>query len=174
MQSPDPDSGRESNTLAEHWRCPSCNYDLFGAGGEIIRCPECGGEFTQQQLAWENTGPRKREWLAYVASLCAGSSIWGLFSLYSRGSEVWDSVAYWVLGVPAILLGSAVLGYVWPEHPWRWSCVIVVTQCVPIFLPGLWQGFAPLLPIGICFAIGLCILSAPFAYAGSAVRVMRR
>lgn len=174
MQTPDSESRTESDTLRTHYRCPNCNYDLYGIRGEPIRCPECGREFAREQLALDKAGLRKREWRAYVVSSLAGLTIWVLFSLYSQGSEVWDSTVYWTLGVPAVLVASAVLGYVWGDRPWRWSCTVVATQCIPIFLPGLWQGFAPLLPVGICFAVGLCILAAPFAYAGSAARMLRR
>jgi hypothetical protein len=87
--------------------------------------------------------------------------------------EIWDSTSYWTLCLPGILAGSVVLGYVWPERPWRWSCTLVAAHSVPIFGPGLWMGFAPYLLVGLGFGMALSLLSAPFAYGGAALRVLR-
>lgn len=122
-----------------------------------------------------SNNPRQRDGpFAYLVSGAVGLGIWAVFNVLSQGAEVWDSAVYWKAGLPTFFAANAVLGYIWPQQPWRWSLVLVGVQSSLIFVPGLVRGFAPLLPVGLCFTLGLCVLSAPFAYAGAALRILRR
>lgn len=69
--------------------------------------------------------------------------------------EPWDSSAYWTVSYPVAIALAGVLGYVFPEKPWRWALVLMFTQIAVMIVGG--SGFG-LLPLGV---ILLAVLSLP-------------
>jgi hypothetical protein len=60
--------------------------------------------------------------------------------------EAWDSPAYFQVGMPALCVMSALMGYLSPDHPWPWGAV-------PLGAQTLWmvatQGLGNLWPLGL-------------------------
>lgn len=53
--------------------CPSCGYDLSGGAG--VRCPECGSEFTDEDVA-RVRGARAVLWQEQLDHLRAARTLW--------------------------------------------------------------------------------------------------
>ena len=51
----------------------------------------------------------------------------GIHALSGRG-EAWDSPQFWTIGLPAVLLVSAVLGFLARRRDWLWTFAIVPAQ----------------------------------------------
>lgn len=169
-QEDDPDKPRWP--LANHFRCPAGGYDLYGIVGEPFRCPECGNHFSLIELAESNNPRDPHARVAYVVAALAGFALWAVFSVRAGGDVIWESAASWMVGLPALLALNGVFGYFCPDRPWRWSIVLVAAQSLLIVVTGLARGHGLVLPAGVCFGLGLCLLSLPFAYAGAALRIM--
>lgn len=88
----------------------------------------------------------KRDTWLYVTAVTGGALVWALMSASSHKREAWDSDLYFTVGLPAVCLLSAVLGYLQPDKPWRWGAAPLAGQ-------GSWllitQGPGNLLPLGI-------------------------
>lgn len=54
-------------------------------------------------------------------AIVAGAILWVVGSAVSDRREAWDSGVFWAVFYPASIVVCAVLGYVFPERPWRWS-----------------------------------------------------
>jgi len=91
----------------------------------------------------------------------------GIHTLSGR-REAWDSPEFWVIGLPAALLISAVVGYRSRTNDWIWTALIVPSQVVTMMVRsgevgGLW-------PLTVALS---SILSLPFviaAFIGSRFR----
>ncbi len=93
-------------------------------------------------------------------------AVWALVSTLLDKREAWDSELYFTVGIPAVCLLAAVLGYLEPLRPWRWGVAPQVGQLACMLLM---QGVGSMLPIGV---IMLAILSIPAmitAWMGAAV-----
>lgn len=107
---------------------------------------------------------------AYFFAVISGAAVWVVCAAVSGKVEAWDSPLYWSLGVPLLYLLAAVLGYLAPDKPWRWSALAFGAQLVVMLVLSLFVGGGfGLLPLGvIVFAIlalpgiGLAWMSAFF------------
>jgi hypothetical protein len=88
---------------------------------------------------------KANHWL-YVVSALSGILVWTLVSTGTGRREAWDSGAYYQIGLPALCVVSAVLGYLEPERPWRWGAVPLVAQAVVMLAT---QGVGNLWPLGL-------------------------
>lgn len=163
--------------LKNHWRCPRCRYDLFGITGDPFRCPECGGTFSFLELAHANDRTAQPPRGAYATSAVVGLALWAALCLNPGAPEIWNDPMYWLFAAPAYLAANAVLGYLWPARPWRWSIVLLATQVLLIFslAPSwAWGGLLGLvLPAWLCFSVALALLFVPCACLGAALRTFR-
>jgi hypothetical protein len=81
----------------------------------------------------------------YVLAIAAGAVLWAVGSAVSNRREAWDSGTYWAVFYPASIAVCAVLGYLFPERPWRWCVALFVAQCVTMaLLSGEIGNLAPL------------------------------
>ncbi|MGC3975690.1 MAG: hypothetical protein QM771_15110 [Nitrospira sp.] len=115
-------------------------------------------------------------WL-FVTAAAGGMVVWTLVSAFSHKSEAWDSDLYFTLGMPAVCLLSALLGYLEPNNPWRWGAAPLVGQALVMLLthsPGNLMPFGILmfgilaLPSIVAAKIGA--LAAKRGIPGSAAR----
>lgn len=96
--------------------------------------------------------PRTNTLLPCSMAALAGLALWAAAALLTGKREPWDGQAYWLLAYPLALLVAGVLGYLFPERPWRWALTLFevqfIAQCVRNGEPGnLW-------PLGmILFAV---------------------
>lgn len=84
-------------------------------------------------------------WL-YIVAAVSGILVWGLVSLGTGRREAWDSEVYFQIGLPALCIVSAVLGYLEPDRPWRWGAVPLAAQAGWMFAT---QGIGNLWPLGL-------------------------
>ena len=63
-----------------------------------------------------------------------GLIVWTSISFLTGKSEAWDSKYYYMLGFPFLMVVSGVLGFLAPNHPWRWGVAVMVLQPVVLIL----------------------------------------
>ena len=88
---------------------------------------------------------KKDYWLYGIAAV-SGILVWVLVSSISGRREAWDSAAYFQVGIPALCLVSAVMGYLAPDRAWRWGAIPLGAQLVWMLVT---QGPGNLLPLGL-------------------------
>jgi len=59
-----------------------------------------------------------------------GFALWFVSSLLTSKREPWDASSYWVLVYPLAIAACALLGYRYPERPWRWPLVLFEAQFI--------------------------------------------
>lgn len=92
---------------------------------------------------------------AYAIAIVAGLVLWTLTAALGGRNEPWDAPGYWSVAYPLAIALSGVLGYLFPERPWRWALVLMSMQGVVMLFNGSGLG---LLPLGL---IVLGVLSLP-------------
>jgi hypothetical protein len=105
--------------------------------------------------------------LAYAIALVAGTMLWFATSAASGRREPWDSSLYWTVAYPVAILLSGVLGYVFPQRPWRWAAVVIFSQLIVMIVGG--SGFG-LLPLGLVLLTVLALPAVGLASLGSWLR----
>jgi len=65
---------------------------------------------------------------AACVSAAVGIALWFISSLLTSKREAWDASSYWVLAYPLAVAACALLGYRYPERPWRWPLVLFAAQ----------------------------------------------
>jgi len=76
--------------------------------------------------------PRTRS--AVLIAVVVGVALWFAASLLTAKREPWDGPAYWTLAYPLAIAACALLGYRFPERPWRWALVLFESQFVAMCL----------------------------------------
>lgn len=59
-----------------------------------------------------------------------GFTLWFATSVLTGRREAWDASAYWTLAYPLSLLTCALLGYSYPDRPWRWALALFQAQFI--------------------------------------------
>jgi hypothetical protein len=57
-----------------------------------------------------------------------GAGLWYVAAMITGRREPWDAPAFWLAAYPAAILACALLGYYYPERPWRWALVLFESQ----------------------------------------------
>ena len=105
---------------------------------------------------------------AYILSAGVGLVLWAVAAAMTGKGEPWDAGSYWTVFYPLAVLGSAVLGLLFPERAWRWAVTLMLMQLVVMIAAGSDLG---LLPLGL---IVLAVLAAPAVFAGVMAAKLRR
>jgi hypothetical protein len=93
---------------------------------------------------------------AGVIAAAAGMLLWFAGAELTGRREAWDSGLYWSLFYPLALAACGLLGYFFPDRPWRWALTLFFAQCLAM---GLRNGeIGNLLPLGL---IVFGVLSLP-------------
>jgi len=107
--------------------------------------------------------------LAYAIAIVTGTVLWVATSRISGKAEPWDSSIYWTVAYPVAIVLAGLLGYAFPQRPWRWAAILMFMQAPVMVMGG--AGFG-LLPLG---AILLTVITLPaVALARLAARVRQR
>ena len=61
-------------------------------------------------------------------AVVVGAALWFAASALTGKREAWDASAYWAVAYPVAIVGCAILGYFYPERPWRWAVVLFESQ----------------------------------------------
>ena len=106
--------------------------------------------------------------IPYLVAALAGVALWIGASVLSGRREAWDAPIYWSVAYPAALLACALLGYLWPQKPWRWALALFLFQFVGMAirngeLGGLW-------PLGLIVFAALSLPGMLVAHAAAALR----
>jgi hypothetical protein len=92
---------------------------------------------------------------AMIVAGLTGFAVWAVLS-FAGGRmydgryfvpEAWDTPAYFSFGVPILLAGAAVAGFLAPVRVWRWALAVVAGHVVAMVLihpPGTGLGLLPL------------------------------
>jgi hypothetical protein len=115
---------------------------------------------------------RKKEGPLLWGIPLVGLLVWVGVSIYSGEEEAWDSNAFFIIGLPTMMLASAVAGYIEPNRAWRWGLGAVCLQPVALLLSGR---IGPLLIVGILTFGVIAALCVGMAYLGVDLqRMMQR
>ena len=106
--------------------------------------------------------------LAHVLSGMAGLTLWVATAMVTGKREPWDADIYWTVSYPLAVIGSALLGFLFPQRPWRWAAMLMLMQFVVMIAMGSGLG---LWPLGL---IVLAVLAAPAALAAVLAARLRR
>ncbi len=117
--------------------------------------------------------------MPYALSLAFGSALWVATALLSGRREPWDWSGYWTVSYPIAIAMAGVLGFVFPDRPWRWALAVMFpwrwalavmfTQAIVMIAGGSGLG---LLPLGLVL---LAVLALPaIGLAQLAARLRRR
>ena len=92
----------------------------------------------------------------------------GIHALSGRG-EAWDSPQFWTIGLPAVLLVSAALGFLARRGDWLWTFAIVPAQVTTMMVRS--GEIGSLWPLAAALS---AILSTPFVAAAFIASCFRR
>ena len=98
--------------------------------------------------------------MPYILSALSGLGLWALTAAATGKHEPWDASSYWTVSYPLAIIGSAILGFFFPQKPWRWAVSLMLMQLVAMIATG---SDLSLLPLGL---VMLAVLSVPPALAG--------
>ncbi len=101
-----------------------------------------------------------------LAAAAGGALVWILIVSATGKREAWDSGEYFSVGIPAVCLLAALLGFVEPKRSWRWGVAPLAGQ---FFSMLLMVGPGNLLPLGLIVFGVLSIPSVLAARLGSYV-----
>ena len=93
--------------------------------------------------AGEGVWPVKPTAIAFVAGLLlmlAAAEV-------SGRREAWDSGVYWSVFYPLSVLACGLLGWLFPDRPWRWALALFLGQCIAMLLRNGELG--SLFPLGV-------------------------
>lgn len=103
--------------------------------------------------------------LPYALAVIAGSALWVFGSVVSDRREAWDSASYWTIFYPAAIISCGLLGYLFPDRPWRWCIALFTAQFATMAV--LAGDIGNLAPLGLILfgvlslpAIGAAILAS--------------
>lgn len=97
----------------------------------------------------------------YAIAIIGGTVLWTLTAALGGRTEPWDTQGYWSFAYPLSIALAALMGYAFPQRPWRWALALTFSQLIVMILGGSGLG---LLPLGL---ILLGILSVPAVVAAS-------
>ena len=112
---------------------------------------------------------RKKERFLLLGIPLVGLLAWVGVSIYSGEEEAWDSNAFFIVGLPLMMLASAVAGYIEPRRAWRWGLGAVCLQPVALLLNGR---IGPLFIAGLLTFCVIAALCVGMAYLGVGLRRM--
>ena len=108
-----------------------------------------------------------RDALPSTLASAIGLALWTGTALVGDRAEPWDSAIYWSASYPAALVLAALLGFLFPERPWRWAALLIGSQALVLAFSGAGLG---LLPLGL---IMLAVLALPAIVAAQAAAAVR-
>jgi hypothetical protein len=106
--------------------------------------------------------------VGWLASLGSGLLLWSWASLAAGRRELWDAGSYWSIYLPLAALIAGVLGFAFPDRPWRWALAVMMLQAPVVWLTG--SGDLGLFPLTLVFVAVLAVPAIGVAYLGLAAR----
>jgi hypothetical protein len=103
----------------------------------------------------------RETWIAYVTAAVLGLLLWAAAAVAEMRVEPWDAPSYWTITYPAALALSGLLGFIFPERPWRWALTLMFMQLPVMSLGG---SGSSLLPMGLILMAVLALPGIGLAY----------
>jgi len=75
-----------------------------------------------------------KKYLAIGISIFIGIMFWIIVTNFTGESEAWDSLLYFIIGLPVLAVINVVLGAAFPIRPWRWGILSTFSQSIPMVL----------------------------------------
>jgi len=105
---------------------------------------------------------------AWLVATLSGLTLWSLANFLEGSQEPWDVETYWTIWLPLAAVVCFVLGFAFPERPWRWPLAVMLAQ-LPVMLAFTGEVGA-FLVLGIGLLLGYSLLGMLFASLGAVVR----
>src|SRR4051812_24139276 len=77
---------------------------------------------------------KQRTTTPIAIAIAVGMALWFAVSLSAGKREAWDTSAYWTLAYPVAVAVCGVLGFMFPQRPWRWPAVLFLAQFAAMVL----------------------------------------
>jgi hypothetical protein len=74
-----------------------------------------------------------RSTLPWVVAAASGAALWVWANLAQGSQEPWDGESYWTVYLPLAGGLCFVLGFGFPERPWRWPVAVMLAQLPVMF-----------------------------------------
>ena len=71
---------------------------------------------------------------AFAIAIVIGALLWFVGAAITDEREAWDSDLYWAQFYPLAIGACGLLGYLFPERPWRWAATLFAAQFVAMVL----------------------------------------
>jgi membrane protease YdiL (CAAX protease family) len=110
---------------------------------------------------------RKKQIFILIILSALGLVVWILISELSGIVEAWDSLYYYIIGLPIMFVAAGFAGYFAPSNCWKWGIAVVILQPVALFTKSKPD---PLMIVGLLFFIFFILLSIGSAYLGKRLR----
>lgn len=96
-----------------------------------------------------------------------GFLVWIIVGKGSDSVEAWDSNYYYIIGLPAMCVASAIAGYMEPKNPVIFGLAVIIFQPIALFFQ---SEMSPFLIVGILFFIVFATFTIGSAFIGAALR----
>lgn len=104
---------------------------------------------------------RIHDYVPFGVSVLAGLLICLAVSMATGRREAWDSGAYFYVGIPIMCAVIFVIGYRFPDRPWRWTISMAAGQALALAIAG---NSLSLWPLSL---VAMMVLSVPQFVVGS-------
>lgn len=104
---------------------------------------------------------RTYNYVPFGVSVLGGLLVCLAISMATGRREAWDSEAYFYLGIPIMCAVIFVIGYRFPDRPWRWAMSMAAGQALALVMAG---NSLSLWPLAL---VAMMVLSVPQFAVGS-------
>lgn len=106
--------------------------------------------------------------IAYAAAMAGGAMLWLATAAISGRTEAWDAELYWTAAYPLSVALAGVLGFCYPDKPWRWGLTVMLVQAVVLAFSASSFG---LLPLGLLLFAVLALPAVWLARLAAGIRL---
>jgi phosphatidylserine synthase len=104
---------------------------------------------------------RTHDYVPFGVSVLGGLLVCLAVSMATGRREAWDSGAYFYVGIPIMCAVIFVVGYRFPDRPWRWTMSMAAGQAFALVMAG---NSLSLWPLSL---VAMSVLSVPQFVVGS-------
>lgn len=115
--------------------------------------------------------PAAPSWPGYLSALVIGLALWFAAAALIGRREPWDGPGYWSAAWPSAIALCGLLGWLFPQRPWRWALVLFWSQMLQMVLAGSGLG---LWPLGLALLTVLALPGIALAKLASVWRLRQR
>jgi len=127
----------------------------------IARSPGACNAGPTDFRAEQTMARRIHDYVPFGVSVLGGLLVCLAISMATGRREAWDSGAYFYVGIPVMCAVVFVIGYRFPDRPWRWAMSMAAGQAFALVMAGNSLSLWPLALVAMTvlsvpqFAVGL-------------------